>query len=132
MPWESGSENSAVSPYAKLLSLVDGIVANLQRIPSGFSGDDSGLTDFWLEYACQVQEEHSVLFGEYEHIIREECDREAVGLPAVQVVVLWPATEGYLDWGEDDPPALLEKREHISDELHRLVQRKAADLDLPG
>ena len=62
----------AHAPESEFRSLVEVVLKRLRRIPAGLSGDDSPFTDFWLEFAAQVQGEHGFLFGEYEQLVRAE------------------------------------------------------------
>jgi len=117
---------------AEFCRLAEAILERLRRIPTGqLSGDDSPLTDFWLEYAAQVQGEHSFVFNEHERLVRGECDACAESLSASEVQMLWLETSAYWDGTYEGSPCLSEQRELLSDELLRRVQKRAADLDLP-
>ena len=116
---------------AEFHRLAEAVLKRLRRIPAGLSGDDSPFTDFWLEYAAQVQGEHSFAFGEYERLVRVECDGCVERLSEAEVELLWPGTAAFSDWMEEGPPILTEQRENVSDELFRHIQSRAADLDLP-
>ena len=117
---------------AEFCRLAESILERLRIIPTGqLSGDDSPFTDFWLEYGAQMQGEHSCVFGEYERLVRAECDSCADALSAAETELLWVGTAAYLDWTDEESPCLSEQREFVSDELLRRIQRRAADLDLP-
>ena len=113
--------------------LVDLIVADMGDLTSSrLSGDDSPYGNPWLEYAAQIQGQHSFAFGLYQDLLRQFCDARAAELPDPEVRFLWNETWDCENWSEDGPPHLDLKREHISDELFRRVEREASNEELPG
>jgi hypothetical protein len=115
--------------YRRLLELVVGGMAELTS--SRLSGDDSPYVNPWLEYAAQVQGQHSFAFSTYEDLLRQFCNGQATSLPDESVLILWNGTGGCADWSEADLPHLDLMREHISQELFCRVETKAANEELP-
>src|SRR5689334_1116480 len=95
---------------ADLRRLADDVVERLRSMKTGLSGDDSPFTNLWLEYAAQVQEQHGILFSEYERIVRAKCERRVDDASPADVEWLWPATKGFGEWTEDGHPGLGEQR----------------------
>ena len=79
-------------------SLVESCVAELSRMQSGLSGDDSGLDTAWEEICVQVQDEESFFWDAYMRIISDCIAAGLAKLPRSLRDVLSAATDEGDDW----------------------------------
>jgi transcriptional regulator of heat shock response len=81
--------------------IVNKTIRELKKIKDmQLSGDDSGLKNFWEEYAVQLQEEQSFFFDTYVETIRNFVDAEISKQPEeIQKLLDFSENE---DFDEDD------------------------------
>jgi len=118
---------------ARYTSLVSEAIESIRALPAENrqSGDDSVLGDVWLEYASQIQGEHSWMWHAYVTTVEDICCGTVAHLTDFEVSVLWLASDGYWDWLEERAPSIGQMRDDVTAELRQRVDSFAANLELP-
>lgn len=100
----------------------------LSKMPSGLSGDDSGLRSAWEEFCVQVQGEESFFWEEYQQTVRQSISGVLSRLPCLELVALWLQSDSAIDWLADNEqgkelPSVFEPDavEVVYDVVHRLA-----------
>lgn len=82
--------------------IVQAVARELEAMPHTLSGEDSGLTNTWVEICAQVQIERSFFWDSYDEVIETLLLHAAESLPESQLALLWLDSAAVDDWSPKD------------------------------
>jgi hypothetical protein len=107
------------------------VIADLQAMRGTLSGDDSGLKTTWDEICVQVQYQESILWDDYDEVVRNMIGGYIAELAKYEREAIWMQTDAGIDWVFEEPKGSaaypVVDTDIINYLIHKYVYSNAAD-----